>query len=601
MDDAADTPVLLLLCPSCGEHFRGAGSLTAPYFIASCGHNVCLACVEAVLLGEGTTCPVCSSNLMPSTLNIALASYSEEVGNGEHEQATAPTSQAAAAAVSCALHPGRPLDFFCCTDVALVCSECISTERHAGHTARSLNDPDLAEVVQNLLVEFVSTDAAKINRHLERRAACIKDMKVAGQAMLDTTCAEFCAEIEALKTVLDGHRDVFLAKARKLAGQHDKDMDTELDSLEISAQQVTTYAAMARNALSKDIYERAVALEAVAFRGSCAATSHSDHLSASTFLNVDSTATRHEIVRMTTLQDPMRLITKLHVTAGAGKLCTVSLYGTVINTVRPVFAYPIVAARYLCVLHSSMTESFSPTARENAVAGIGVLSSVICLLDMHPTSKKVQKHGCGVLAKLSAFVHGDIGVRLFAEGAIPRVYAALDTFPASIGVVISGISTLCNMATSWSCSKEISSSGGVSRVLDTMQTHINSARLQETACAFLSNMNSFPAGTELVCSAGPSRIREAMLAHPNCEALQTDACRALGRMAESAAGKLTVVAADGIALVCRAMEAHPYAKNLQILCCRVLRLITVGNSRTKNLICAAAARFPDEFTKTGRL
>ena len=68
---------LPLVCPACGEGFRGLGHSQEPLTF-TCGHSVCRECAEAVMLVELSRCCVCTVPVQACVPNPSLAILLEE-------------------------------------------------------------------------------------------------------------------------------------------------------------------------------------------------------------------------------------------------------------------------------------------------------------------------------------------------------------------------------------------------------------------------------------------------------------------------------------------------------------------------------------------
>jgi len=75
IDARTATPVI---CPSCGNHFRAAGTDNEP-FTLSCAHSLCGECYHGIELAETPTCPVCRKAFTSATPNHTLGEYAEAV------------------------------------------------------------------------------------------------------------------------------------------------------------------------------------------------------------------------------------------------------------------------------------------------------------------------------------------------------------------------------------------------------------------------------------------------------------------------------------------------------------------------------------------
>jgi hypothetical protein len=100
-----------LLCPACGDHFRGASHEMAPVAL-SCGHSCCSICTDAILLTMVPKCPICSLVLTSTSSNFALAGIAEAFWskNDVHPNREQGTWSASEAACSPSSHPVPELD-----------------------------------------------------------------------------------------------------------------------------------------------------------------------------------------------------------------------------------------------------------------------------------------------------------------------------------------------------------------------------------------------------------------------------------------------------------------------------------------------------------
>lgn len=67
------------VCPSCGEHYQLSEAARAPQSL-TCGHALCLECVEAVLLMGEPTCVICKSVVEAiSVSDTGLGAFAEHL------------------------------------------------------------------------------------------------------------------------------------------------------------------------------------------------------------------------------------------------------------------------------------------------------------------------------------------------------------------------------------------------------------------------------------------------------------------------------------------------------------------------------------------
>ncbi|MDR3738633.1 MAG: B-box zinc finger protein [Terracidiphilus sp.] len=117
-------------CPSCAEHFRKPPSGSVPMTLACC-HNICGVCLEAMALAGAPRCPICAAPAGEPVLNRGLAAYADEVyvaareGDAEPEDVAVDEGTAPLIPLSqCREHPDEALQFFCLTDMRVICGVC---------------------------------------------------------------------------------------------------------------------------------------------------------------------------------------------------------------------------------------------------------------------------------------------------------------------------------------------------------------------------------------------------------------------------------------------------------------------------------------------
>ncbi|MBN3319807.1 NF7O factor, partial [Atractosteus spatula] len=166
-----------LECPVCLELFRDP-------LLLDCGHNVCRACVAAVLRGGGggggggggrggaaasALCPECRAAVPdPASLktNRALRNLADrarqllpsEAGDRGGRVGPGPGPGSGSWADRCPQHGEKP-EFYCDTDRRLTCRACRDTGDHDGHAVRPLAEAagvfkaELSDAVQFLLTD----------------------------------------------------------------------------------------------------------------------------------------------------------------------------------------------------------------------------------------------------------------------------------------------------------------------------------------------------------------------------------------------------------------------------------------------------------------
>jgi len=95
---ASATPVL---CPSCHEHFRAPPHECAPHRLP-CAHNVCLACMDTLVMSDELGCPICSKPVEPHVVNLGLAAFAEDSTDSSASPACATMEDNTAATASSA-------------------------------------------------------------------------------------------------------------------------------------------------------------------------------------------------------------------------------------------------------------------------------------------------------------------------------------------------------------------------------------------------------------------------------------------------------------------------------------------------------------------
>jgi len=91
----------------------------------------------------------------------------------------------------------------------------------------------------------------------------------------------------------------------------------------------------------------------------------------------------------------------------------------------------------------------------------------------------VQVQGCGALLSLAAS-HAEIKIRIASAGGIEAVVEAMQTHAQSADVQQNGCRALCSLANSHAENKiRIAGAGGIEAVVAAMQTYTQSADVQQ--------------------------------------------------------------------------------------------------------------------------
>lgn len=194
-------------CPACGDAFRGSLSSSAP-LIFPCGHSVCPPCAEAVLGCPEPVCPICADPAPAALPNPALAAfaelmYTENVGDASEAAAVAP------AAVTVTLDSeGAP-------ELPHLVAECASGADALAHAS---------EVLEALA------------RDTEERCAA--------------SCAAFEAAMNNFAAAVLAYKTEQVAAARALCRSRVKALQSQADSVGVSASQLRAYAALGASALA---------------------------------------------------------------------------------------------------------------------------------------------------------------------------------------------------------------------------------------------------------------------------------------------------------------------------------------------------------------
>ena len=218
-------------CPTCGDHFRGCVAALVPRRL-QCGHLLCLACVDTLVLSGVTDCQVCSKPFAPHVADRALADYAEGAWEAVREAEppvsllTAPFAWAAAQVSSLysQLVPAPPV---------------VTPDQATAPT------PDPA------VVSALQRDCVK--RALSMRGSAARCGKHAAdvQRACDAECAKLKETMERLCADLQERAKRLASKARIVTAANLKAVDVHVDELTVSATQLEAMGAVYRDALAR--------------------------------------------------------------------------------------------------------------------------------------------------------------------------------------------------------------------------------------------------------------------------------------------------------------------------------------------------------------
>ena len=144
-------------CSHCNLFFNSGDKL--PILLPECGHNICLSCVNPLLINSSIICPLCkkvtsnisSINTLPK--NLVLLTVSNDTSNS----------------YTCPIH-GKRFEAFCENDRALLCIDCILLGGHKSHEICTI--PIASERERN----YVNTNIEISKNHIETLQSLIMNV-----------------------------------------------------------------------------------------------------------------------------------------------------------------------------------------------------------------------------------------------------------------------------------------------------------------------------------------------------------------------------------------------------------------------------------------
>lgn len=281
-----------ICCPTCAEDLRAGPDSHAPLVLSPCGHSFCSLCVEVVLKGTEPRCPLCASPIAAAGPNGALGDLAE-VSHARLAPTSRPCEDCAACdnpdfetmpvAVQCSVcekgmcrdhgavhkrhkshdaaiivapfaeslgrchvHPAYPVSLLCKTHNAVVCSECALGAHSADdYTKFADMGEELATRTHSLRAQCVE-DRAVLVRATEAVQAAMAGMV----ARKDASLAQFKSHILALKVALDAHEAEVEKRVEALCASHVKQLEAQISSLPLSADQLAAAVGVCDTALS---------------------------------------------------------------------------------------------------------------------------------------------------------------------------------------------------------------------------------------------------------------------------------------------------------------------------------------------------------------
>eukprot|EP00934_Nitzschia_sp_Nitz4_P008020 Nitzschia sp. Nitz4//scaffold1_size375055//12361//15069//NITZ4_000206-RA/size375055-processed-gene-0.100-mRNA-1//-1//CDS//3329540835//8010//frame0 len=181
----------------------------------------------------------------------------------------------------------------------------------------------------------------------------------------------------------------------------------------------------------------------------------------------------------------------------------------------------------------------------DVLADMGAPHVIAEVMEAHTNSLAVQLWGCGAIWNMS--------------GALDVILVAMSKFIESVELQEKAIATISNLGAAENNLSFLCDQGGVSRIVEAMNTHSEVATVQIRGCAAVTNLASHdtPLKQHIVeCGAGGAVV-VAMVMHPNDSYLQEKALRALRNLcANSEVNKVELANIGGIDAVISAMQVH---------------------------------------------
>lgn len=138
-----------IVCDRCSTAFDEENHM--PTILPDCGHTVCSTCVQELITLEDDSpdrvCNQCDTIIHEHVteedfrINFKLLSAMQALRSQPHESmhTSKHLTQTLAHAVSCNLHPGHPIAYFCRSCNQAVCVDCMF-DSHNGHLLVSIDD-----------------------------------------------------------------------------------------------------------------------------------------------------------------------------------------------------------------------------------------------------------------------------------------------------------------------------------------------------------------------------------------------------------------------------------------------------------------------------
>mmetsp|Transcript_13549 Transcript_13549/g.22300 ORF Transcript_13549/g.22300 Transcript_13549/m.22300 type:complete len:1133 (+) Transcript_13549:101-3499(+) len=194
-----------------------------------------------------------------------------------------------------------------------------------------------------------------------------------------------------------------------------------------------------------------------------------------------------------------------------------------------------------------------------AVQDAGGIHALVAALQQHAVDKKVQRYGCGALAKLSS--NNLYTLALQEAGGTGVVAAALQRFPTDVELQRNGCLVL------WHVRDEVV---GLKAVLSSMQQHADDEEVQRYGCGALATMASSDENSSAIQQAGgQAMIVAAMRKSSGADVqLQRNGCLALLNLALE--NRMLVETDNAIEVIVNAMGKHREDVEVQRSGCQVL-------------------------------